>query len=136
MANININDGLEKITINGDENRAFYFCPTDFSLPARLREAFNDIQEELSKYKNFAEVTSDERIDIFEKLGNLIREKLDKVFNAPVSDAIFGRVSPLTIISGKMYFEYMFDALMPIIEDRLAVSMEAFSKHTAKYVKE
>ena len=134
MANIIINDGLEKVTINGDENRAFYFNPTDFNLSKRLRDSLNSINKKIAELCSKEEELGDDYIELFDQLGNLVKEEIDNVFNAPVSKAVFGQVSPLAIIEGKMYFSYVFDALMPIIENRLEESRQAMERHTAKYV--
>lgn len=137
MANIIINDGLEKVTINGDENRAFYFNPTDFSLPQRLMDALGEIKKECDQACKGEETATDKSLfmlQAFEKMNISIRNKIDEVFNASVSDAIFGKVSALSIIGDKMYFELVFEALIPIVENRIAEAKEAMSRHTAKYV--
>ncbi len=136
MANIIINDGLEKVTINGDESRVFYFNPTDFSLPQRLMNMLEEIKKECDLACEGEETATDKSrfmVQAFEKMNVSVRNKIDEVFNAPVSDTIFGKVSAISIIGDKMYFELVFEALMPIVENRIAEAKEAMNRHTAKY---
>lgn len=142
MANININDGLEKITINGDENRAIYVRTTDYNITSRAYQAQKNINTFLSSIKNKNPDNPKALVDFINTVDKKIREEINYIFDADVSDTVFGRCLPLAVVdkdTGTTYVEAFLDAIMPEIKAMTEQAREAsearIKKHTNKYAK-
>lgn len=132
MPNININDGRKKYTINGDENRAFYVNLTDSAIAVRAKYAMKQLEN----------LALDENMDGVEMTAfadEEARKQIDYIFDAEVSKAVFGNISPFAVVNrktGEMFFESFLKAILPEVEKdqkELMKSMEESEKRISKY---
>ena len=138
MKNINIDDGREAVTINGDPERVIYVQASDFNIQLRARQAREKISallEEIDKKKPENEV---EFADFLEEIDKNVREQINHIFNYDVSQPVFGLCSPLmSLKSGKCYVEEFLEAITPVIEEiaknAAKASEKRISKHTKRY---
>lgn len=140
MKNINIDDGREAITINGDPNRTIYVQASDFNIKVRARQAQKNIGDLLEKLNAQNPETDEAFVDVLEEVDTKIREQINFIFNSDVSQTVFGACSPLmSLKSGKSYVEAFLDAILPELERIAKKAAEAsekrIAKHTRKYAK-
>lgn len=140
MKNINIDDGREAITINGDPNRTIYVQASDFNIKVRARQAQKNIGDMLEKLKAQTPETDEAFVDVLEEVDTKIREQINFIFNSDVSQTVFGACSPLmSLKSGKSYVEAFLDAILPELEKIAKKAAQAsekrIAKHAGKYVK-
>lgn len=135
QSNINIDTGLVSLTINGDKNKVISFNPSDFSIITRINQAYKDIEKFQSEIKNIETDTSKddtaaitEASSQIEKLNNLVREKIDYIFNSPVSDVVFGNTSPLALVKGIPLYERFLTAVMPVIKNAIEEEKKSAEK--------
>lgn len=136
MKNINIDDGREAITINGDPERVIYIQASDFNIQLRARQAREKISallEEIDTKKPENEV---EFADFLEEIDTKVREQINHIFNYDVSQPVFGLCSPLmSLKNGKCYVEEFLEAITPVIEEIAKKTAEASEKRIAKHTK-
>ncbi len=140
MKNINIDDGREAITINGDPERVIYIQANDMNIKVRARQAQKNIQKYLKKINTSKPKNNIECIMFLEKADRECRKQLNYIFNYDVSTPVFGACSPLMPLkNGKIYVEVFLEAILPEIEkiaEKAAQSSEKrIAKHTARYSK-
>lgn len=139
MRNINIDDGLKEFTINGDKNRVIRFNPADINLLDRLDRAEKDLEVEKEKLEEDVEIDlkgeakNREDVEYIREMNNLIKDKIDFIFDADVSEAVFGNQSPLSTVKGRPYFERFLDAIRPVLEEEITKEVEATDKRVSKY---
>lgn len=140
MKNINIDDGREAITINGDPNRTIYVQASDFNIKVRARQAQKNIGALLEEIDKANPENEDAFTDVLEDIDKKVREQINFIFNSDVSEPVFGACSPLmTLSNGKSYVEAFLDAIIPELERIAKKAAEAsekrIAKHTRKYTK-
>lgn len=140
MKNINIDDGREAITINGDPNRTIYVQASDFNIKVRARQAQKNIGDLLEEINKVSPENEEAFTDVLEDIDKKVREQINFIFNSDVSEPVFGACSPLmSLKSGKSYVEAFLDAIIPELEKIAKKAAEASEKrilkHTGKYVK-
>ena len=120
---INFDDGFKSYEINGDPQRIVRIDTADYGLIERLRNAKNNINEEMKKYENVkiksdgsADLADETAADSLRDLGKFICGQFDYIFNSEVSGVLFGTASPLSTRGGVPLFERVFNAVLPIIE--------------------
>ena len=74
------------------------------------------------------------------ELGDGLKEKLDGLFNADISTAIFSVMNPFTpLANGKLYVEEIVEQLGKVIEAEMNIRLKKVqsrqNKYTAKYHK-
>lgn len=147
MQNLNFNDGYKEFTINNDSTRIVRFNPGDISILERFNEAKKKISEKQDTLKeniiikpdgtpDVAEDQLDEAATLVSNLNQFIRDQTDYVFNSPVSDAVYGRQSPVSTVNGVTLFERFFTAAEELIEKEIDKEKAAGKKRMAKYVME
>lgn len=142
MININLDEGLEEIMINGDENRIIKFNTGDYNLITRANEAEKNIVKKLEPLGD-VKVNSDGTAEIesltnqLSEIDKAVKEEIDYIFNSKVSEVIFGNTSTLASNKGKFLVEIFFEAVMPVVINRIESEAKAsdkrMSKHTDKY---
>lgn len=140
MANINIDDGREAITINGDPERVIYIQASDFNIKLRARQAQKNIHALLENLDKANPEDEEAFADVLEDVDKKVREQINFIFNSDVSKPVFGLCSPLmSLRNGKSYVEAFLEAILPEIE-RIAkkaaqASEKRIAKHTKRYTK-
>ncbi len=108
------------------------FIPTDMDILNRygqVVEFFNNVK--------FSENPSDKEIMEF---SENVRSQFDKLFGYQVSESLFQKCGPLTVISnGDFFFENVLEGIVGIIEqitnERIEKKMAKVRKATARYHK-
>lgn len=108
------------------------FIPTDMDILKR----YESVVDFFNGVSFSEEATNEEIVDFSEG----IRSQLDYLFGYPVSDSIFQKCGPLTVIpNGDFFFESVLDGILGIIEritdERVEKKMAKLRKATAKYHK-
>ena len=137
---INFDDGFKSYEINGDPQRIVRIDTADYGLIERLRNAKNNINEEMKKYDN-VKIKSDGSADLDEEtaadslrdLGIFICGQFDYIFNSKVADVLFGSASPLSTRGGVPLFERVFNAILPIIEKDIEAERKKAEARIKKY---
>lgn len=137
---INFDDGFKCYEINGDPQRIVRIDTADYGLIERLRNAKNNINEEMKKYEN-VKIKSDGSADLDEEtaadslrdLGSFICGQFDYIFNSKVADVLFGSASPLSTRGGVPLFERVFNAILPIIEKDIEAERKKAEARIKKY---
>ena len=140
MKNINIDDGREAITINGDPNRVIYVQASDFNIKLRARQAQQNIRALLEDLDKANPENEEAFADILEDIDKKVREQINFIFNSDVSQPVFGACSPLmSLKNGKSYVEAFLDAVLPELEKIAKKAAQAsekrIAKHAGKYAK-
>ena len=88
---INFDDGFKSYEINGDPQRIVRIDTADYGLIERLRNAKNNINEEMKKYENVkiksdgsADLDDETAADSLRDLGKFICGQFDYIFNSEV----------------------------------------------------
>lgn len=115
-----------------EELGSFKFIPTDLG----IIERYDNVMKEFEKM----EFDETDEIEGFKKLSNQVLELFDFLLNYKVSDTLFAKCNPLTVVNnGDFYFETCLETIGGIIEDtfneRLEKKKARIKKATAKYTK-
>ena len=137
---INFDDGFKSYDINGDPQRIVRIDTADYGLIERLRNAKNNINEEMKKYENVkiksdgsADLDDETAADGIRDLGKFICGQFDYIFNSEVSGVLFGTASPLSTRGGVPLFERVFNAVLPIIETDIKSEQKKAEARIKKY---
>lgn len=132
----------KRLRIDGDDNRILEINTADMTILSRLDEAERQLQE-LADHANFDVADSDEdkRDKVIELLDTdkRMREIIDYLFDAPVSEVCVPDGSMYDPFNGKYRFEHIMEVLLAQYEknigDEIKKMRKRVQKHTDKYVK-
>ena len=143
MVSLKIDDGYKEYMINDDPNRVIRVNLTDFAILERIDSANKAINAAMTKYKDITvnpDGSTTEQIEstvqIVKHIGDLIRQQIDYIFDAPISDVVFGNQSPISSIKGQLYFVRFLDAILPEIEKEIKAEQKASEQRVNKYINE
>jgi hypothetical protein len=130
----------KRFRIDGDDNRVIELNTSDMTILNRLDEADRQLRE-LADKANFELVDAeDENRDIVKELlatDKQMREIIDYLFDAPVSDVCAPNGSMYDPFNGKYRFEHIMEALFVQYENNIAEEIKKMrknvQKHTSKY---
>lgn len=146
MAGINFNDGFETFTINEDPNRVIRINPKDGNILTRFEEAMRDLSGESEKLTDIKvkadgtpgevnEASLRESADKLRNFNRLINEKLNYIFNADITEAAFGKQSPLSLVGpdNRFLFEVFLEAALEAVKAKLEESIKDRERRIGKY---
>lgn len=146
--NINFDDGIKEISINGDENRILRVNVTDLGLIDRVDTSIKHLEREMEKLDSEKiKLSSDgeaqdgmsEVAEQIRKLNKLFRDEFDNVFYPGSSEIVFGNQNPLSISDGKTIFENFMVAfakyIKPFIEEESKKTKKNIDKYRRLYKK-
>lgn len=150
MYNINLDDGLEKIIINGDEERAIFINVTDFNIVDRWYEVKENItklgQELPNEMQDELPLNPDGSVEeeslakygkLIKDLDTSVKEQINYLFNANVTEQVFKGSSAFAVKDGEFYVTRFLNSILPVIQNVINKESEnmekKISKHTAKY---
>lgn len=140
---LNFDEGYKEFEINGDENRVIRFNPADYSMIERINQAHKNIDAEAHNVKDI-EMNNDgtpveeceESAIAIKKLNDTIKSQIDFIFNAQVSDIVFGNQSPASMVNGQPLYVGFLDCVLPkvkkYIEEQQKLSEKKISKYTGQ----
>jgi hypothetical protein len=143
MQNLNFDDGYKEFTINNDPSRVIRFNPADFSIVERIKVAYDEI-DKVTQLDEDIELKADgspaeelvKAAEIVTGINNRIKEMIDYIFNSPVSDKVFGKQSPLSIVKGRPIWQEFLECLEPVIKAEIKKAQEESRKRIEKYTKQ
>lgn len=137
MKELNFETGLVTYELNG--RCEVSFNPTDSNFVERLYTAFEELDRKQEGYKAQVDKMADKK-EIFEfarERDAEMRTIIDGVFDAPVSDALFGGMNVYAVAGGLPVWCNLMLAVMDEIDTTFAREQKAtnprIAKYTAKY---
>lgn len=134
MNTLTFETGLVTYSLNGAcEVR---FNPTDTAFAQRLFEAFDALEKKQEEYQQEAAALQEPR-EIFafaRERDREMRELLDEVLGAPVSDALFGAMNLYAMAGGLPVWCNLLLALMDEMDASLAREQKAADPRLKKYL--
>lgn len=137
MKELNFETGLVTYDLNGKCEVSFN--PTDSNFVERLYTAFGELDKKQEGYKAQVDKMADKK-EIFEfarERDAEMRTIIDGVFDAPVSDALFGGMNVYAVAGGLPVWCNLMLAVMDEIDTTFAREQKAtnprIAKYTAKY---
>ena len=153
ITDINLS-GIQKkrFRVNGDDNSILELNTSDLNLLVRLREAYPKlIALADNAFKQWPEGQIDEESDfmtdpvitetikILQNVDSEMRELIDYIFDANVSEVCAPNGTMYDPIGGKLRYEYIIECLTGLYETNISSEMNKISKrvkkHTDKYSK-
>ena len=140
--NLDLGEEYVELTINNDESRVIRIDLNDLGMIERLNESYQKI-EEFQKNNKDIEIKPDgtpvdglmQSAEVLKSFKNLIKEQIDFIFDAKVSDIVFGNKNPLSTVKGVPLYERFLNALKPYIEKIAKKEREESNKRVQKYMK-
>ena len=139
MAELKFATGVVTFSVNG--KRDLTFNPTDSAFVEKLFHAFDTLDKKQEAYKEEISKIADNR-EIFEvarKRDAEMRALIDGLFDAPVSEALFGGMNTYSMADGLPVWCNLIMAVMDEVDTGFAREQKAtnprISKYTAKYHK-
>ena len=140
MQNLNFDDGYKEFSINNDPNRVIRFNPADFSIIERIKAAYDEI-DKVTKMDNEINLKADgtpveelgKAAEIVKGINDTIKNQIDYIFNSPVSEMVFGKQSPLSMVKGVPLWERFMNAIAPVIQKEVKAEQLASQKRISKY---
>lgn len=139
MADIRFDDGLVAYNLNGKIEVCFN--PTDSNFVEQLYKAFEELDKKQESYREEVQRMGDKTkiFDFTRARDAEMREIIDSLFNAPVCDAVFGRMNVYALSEGLPVWCNLVLAVMDEIDTVFAREQKAtnprLAKYTAKYHK-
>jgi hypothetical protein len=143
MQNLNFDDGYKEYTINNDPSRVIRFNPSDFSIIERIKTAYDEI-DKVTQIDEDIELKADgtpvdelgRAAEIVTRINNKIKDMIDYIFNSQVSDKVFGKQSPLSIVKGRPLWQGFLECIEPVLKSEIKKAQEESQKRISKYTKQ
>ena len=133
VKSLNFESGLVTYNINGKCQVSFN--PTDSNFVERLYLAFEDLDKKQESYKTQVEKLADKReiFDFARERDVEMRQVIDGLFDAPVSDSLFGGMSVYAVAGGLPVWCNLMLAGMDEIDTTFSREQKATNPRIAKY---
>ena len=130
---LSFESGLVTYNINGKCQVSFN--PTDSNFVERLYLAFEDLDKKQESYKTQVEKLADKReiFDFARERDVEMRQVIDGLFDAPVSDSLFGGMSVYAVAGGLPVWCNLMLAVMDEIDTTFSREQKATNPRIAKY---
>lgn len=137
----------KRIRIDGDDNRIVEINISDMGVMDRLQNAYNQLLSLANEYHLAEEEETSEDEDteiakIIETLKDLdvkMRELVDYVFNADVSEMCVQDGTMADPVNGQFKFEYIIEKFLALYDKNFDMEFKkmskSVSKHTTKYTR-
>ena len=133
VKSLNFESGLVTYNINGKCQVSFN--PTDSNFVECLYLAFEDLDKKQESYKTQVEKLADKReiFDFARERDVEMRQVIDGLFDAPVSDSLFGGMSVYAVAGGLPVWCNLMLAVMDEIDTTFSREQKATNPRIAKY---
>lgn len=133
----------KRFRIDGDDNRIIELNTSDMTILNRLDEADKQLRELADKATfGMSETGEDDNADVVKELlatDKQMRDIIDYLFDAPVSDVCAPDGSMYDPFNGKYRFEHIMETLFTLYEKNITEEIKKMrrnvQKHTDKYTK-
>ncbi len=134
MKELNFDSGLVTYSLNGKCEVSFN--PTDSNFVERLYSAFEELDKKQEGYKAQVEKMANKReiFDFARERDAEMRGIIDGVFDAPVSEAVFGGMNVYAIASGLPVWCNLILAIMDEIDTTFAKEQKSTNPRLQKYL--
>ena len=143
----------KSFSIDGDINRIIQIDTSDLNVTVRLEEVYTDLlklaidaTDRMASVKDNKEEEDDDAelksplsdySEILKDIDKQMREKVDYIFDSPVSDICVPSGNMYSIVGGEFNFERVVDALITLYANDIASEFKKMQsrvkKHTDKY---
>ena len=133
MADINFDTGLVEHNING--KCKVVFNPTDLSFAERIFNAFDALDAKQDAYTS--KIKEEDARTVFDTARVMdaeMRELIDEAFEAPVSDAVFGKMNVYAVAGGLPGWCNLFLAVIDEMDSAFAREKKQTNPRIQKYV--
>ena len=118
----------KRIRINGDNSKILELNISDMNITNRLRTAYNKLIEMITEVRealpddmdDLSEEDNDKITEALNEIDNRMREQVDYIFNAPVSEKCADDGSMWDPYDGSFRFEHIIEALVGLYENNLS----------------
>ena len=143
MKSIRFETGYKTFSINDDPDRTISFNPTDADIVQRFTKAIKELQSEKETMADIQlnpdgtaainDMSSlEEASATLERFNDLIKQKLNYIFNSDVYDVVFSIVGK----DHKLLFEAFLEAAFDVVNEEVgAAAQSRIGKYTDKYKK-
>lgn len=134
MKELNFDSGLVTYSLNGKCEVSFN--PTDSNFAERLYAAFNDLDKKQEEYREQIEKIANKK-EIFEfarMRDKEMRNVIDGVLGAPVSDIVFADMNVYALANGLPVWCNLMLAVMDEIDTTFAREQKATNPRLQKYL--
>ena len=143
MKSIRFETGYKTFSINDDPDRTISFNPTDADIVQRFAKAIKETMADIQLNPDGTAAINDmssleEASATLEKFNDLIKQKLNYIFNSDVYDVVFAGQSPFSIVGKdhKLLFEAFLEAAFEMVNEEVgAATQSRIGKYTDKYKK-
>lgn len=135
MSELNFDSGVVSFTVNG--KCEISFNPTDSAFIERLFNAFDTLDKKQEGYKAQIEKIAGKReiFDFAREQDREMRQIIDGVFEAPVSEAVFGSMSTYAVADGFPVWCNLMLAVMDEVDTTFAREQKLTNPRISKYTK-
>ena len=133
MTELNFESGLVTYSLNGKCEVSFN--PTDSNFVERLYAAFEELDKKQEGYRAQIEKMADKReiFDFARERDTEMRGIIDGVFDAPVSEAVFGGMNVYAVAGGLPVWCNLMLAVMDEIDTTFSREQKLTNPRIAKY---
>lgn len=137
MPELKLETGLVTYSLNGACEVSFN--PTDIEFVKRLFDVFDNLDKKQEAYRAEIEKTADKKqvFDIARRRDEEMRGLIDGLFDAPVCNAVFGKMSVYALADGLPVWCNLMLAVMDEVDTTFAREQKTnntrITKYTAKY---
>lgn len=135
----------KRFRFNNDDSRMVDINIADMGVISRLSETYPKFEEWIKEVQTTTASFGDTEEDVLsdmDKIGETLtsidkkmRDAIDYIFDAPVSQAVAPDGSMYDLFNGQFRFEYILVLLLDQYENNLSDEFKKMQKHTAKYTK-
>ena len=127
----------KRFRINGDNNKILELNVSDMNIVSRIREAYPKLEAIQAKVLKFSESeTTDEKgAEALKEFDKDMRELIDFIFNANVSEICADDGSMYDPMGGMFRYEYIMDKITSLYETNLNNEFKQMRARVNKYAK-
>lgn len=137
MKTLQIETGVQEFTVKGTHTGEIVirFSPTDMYFAQRLYTAFEALEGKQKEYETVPKMNnSKEAFEFCRTLDKEMRESVDSVFCAPVSEAVFGDIHAYSMSGGLPVWCNLIFAIMDEMDDSFTRERKATDPRLQKYI--
>lgn len=128
----------KRFRINGDNNKILELNVSDMNIVSRIHEAYPKLDAIQAKVLKYAETSSDDPekdAKALKEFDNDMRELVDFIFNANVSEICADDGSMYDPMGGMFRYEYIMDKITSLYETNLNNEFKQMKARVNKYAK-
>ena len=127
----------KKFRINGDNNKILELNVSDMNIVSRIREAYPKLEAIQAKVLKFSESenTDEQEAEALKEFDKDMRELIDFIFNANVSEICADDGSMYDPMDGMFRYEYIMDKITSLYETNLNKEFKQMKARVNKYAK-